>query len=185
MFKLKNNESGSGLVEVLLALVIIAAIGAVGWFVIKNHNKSSVSSAATATTTSKPSASSIKQIALSDLGVKVLDPENRGLKLNTHSYSDAYNKTHTIHYVTLDNNKYQTQCGNPVSVYSDEEVTAKAHDPNDKSITYVQIGSNWYSVGIGEAYSGTVYCQDGSTVTGYNTFVEDLIKYVSANLKTN
>ncbi len=55
MGKLRNNEKGFGTVEIILIVVIVALIGVVGWFVYKNHNKTTSTSTTTAnTTTTKP-----------------------------------------------------------------------------------------------------------------------------------
>jgi hypothetical protein len=45
--KLQNNEKGFSAVEVILVVVIVALIGVVGWFVYKNHNKTTNLNAAT------------------------------------------------------------------------------------------------------------------------------------------
>lgn len=52
MGKLRNNQKGFGTVEIILIVVIVALIGVVGWFVYKNHNKTTPSSTTTANTTS-------------------------------------------------------------------------------------------------------------------------------------
>ena len=56
MKTLKKNQSGFGAVELVLVLVIVILLGVVGWFVYKNHNKttnSSTTTSSTPTTTSK------------------------------------------------------------------------------------------------------------------------------------
>lgn len=54
MSKLRNNQKGFSAVEVVLVLVIVALMGAVGFLVYKNHNKTTTASGATSTT--KPAA---------------------------------------------------------------------------------------------------------------------------------
>jgi len=54
--KLKSDEQGFSAVEVILVLVIVVLIGAVGFLVYKNHNKTTKASVATTTTTTKPAA---------------------------------------------------------------------------------------------------------------------------------
>ncbi|HUC79020.1 MAG TPA: hypothetical protein VMQ58_02145 [Candidatus Saccharimonadales bacterium] len=50
----KRDNKGFGIVELLLVIVIIVLLGVVGWFVYKNHNKTTITKAATNTTTSNP-----------------------------------------------------------------------------------------------------------------------------------
>ncbi|HUD06300.1 MAG TPA: hypothetical protein VMR34_00265 [Candidatus Saccharimonadales bacterium] len=59
MKKLNNNDSGFSAVELILAIVILALIGTVGWLVYKNHHKTTSASAATVST-AKPVYSSTK-----------------------------------------------------------------------------------------------------------------------------
>ncbi len=90
MGKLRNNESGFGVVEIILVLVIVALIGAVGYLVYKNHSKTVVTPVA-ATTTTKPATTSPAKTAtlstatpvananlikLSELGVEITVPDS-------------------------------------------------------------------------------------------------------------
>ncbi len=51
MGKIRKNEEGFSVVEVVLVLVIVGLIGVVGWFVYNNHNKKTTPSVSTNTTT--------------------------------------------------------------------------------------------------------------------------------------
>ena len=54
MCKLRNNEKGFGAVEGLLIVVIVVLIGVVGWFVYKNHNKTTNNTTTSNTATTAP-----------------------------------------------------------------------------------------------------------------------------------
>jgi hypothetical protein len=53
MNKIKKNESGFGIVEVILVLVIIVLIGFVAWLVYKDHHKTTTASPTTTATSNK------------------------------------------------------------------------------------------------------------------------------------
>lgn len=74
--KIKNNQKGTGTIELILLVVVIAIIGFVGWFVWNNRASKSVSSPSTAQTNTQKekSATPAKQAAtyfeIKELGVK-------------------------------------------------------------------------------------------------------------------
>lgn len=62
MNRLKKNEQGFGVIEIILVLIIVILLGVVGWFVYKNHNKTTnnatTTTSNTGTTPSKTTATS-------------------------------------------------------------------------------------------------------------------------------
>jgi prepilin-type N-terminal cleavage/methylation domain-containing protein len=58
--KLKSNQNGFSVIEIIMVLVIIVLIGAVGWLVYKNHHKSTTIPAATTSTTKSTTSTSTK-----------------------------------------------------------------------------------------------------------------------------
>ena len=62
MGKLQNNEKGFGAVEGILVLVIVVIIGAVGWFVWHNHNKTTPASTTSPVATTTPTTTTPKTV---------------------------------------------------------------------------------------------------------------------------
>jgi hypothetical protein len=62
MDKLRNSQSGFGVVEVVLIVVIIALIGLAGWFVYRDHHKTTVANT-TISSSSKPATSTSTKTA--------------------------------------------------------------------------------------------------------------------------
>lgn len=59
MGKLRNDQKGFSVVEVILVLVIVILIGAVGWLVYKNHQKNTSTSTSSKTSTNTTQTSTI------------------------------------------------------------------------------------------------------------------------------
>lgn len=87
MGKLQKDEKGFSAVELVLVLVIVALIGVIGWFVYKNHNKttnnSSVSSTSNSSASTQPKTTSApdpytgwQTYSSSSLGVSFKYPAN-------------------------------------------------------------------------------------------------------------
>ncbi len=185
-----HKKHGFGLVGILLVVVVIGVVGFAGWFVWDQQNTSSSESSdnkkESSETKDNKITSSNARVELEDLGVAVEDNESRGLVLHTTSYKDTFEKQHTLYYISLENNPYESECGNPISIYAAEEAVATGPlgQGNDPSLVFKEVDGNWYSVGVGDRYSGEQYCKSGKEVEGYKEFVEDLIEYVRQNLRS-
>lgn len=70
----RRNQKGFSIVEVLVTLVIIALLATIGWLVWSRQNT-------TDNKTQDATGSQFKSVEIPELGVKIADPENRGLKI--------------------------------------------------------------------------------------------------------
>ena len=98
MNKLKQNESGFSVVEVVLVLVIVVLLGVVGWFVYKNQKKTTPSTTTTVNTTaSTPAKTTTTPVvdpyagwkSYSRYGVTFKYPSDWGFKANDTSQSSS------------------------------------------------------------------------------------------------
>jgi cytoskeletal protein RodZ len=88
MGKLNNDNNGFGGVELLLAIVIVVLLGVVGWFVYKDHNKTTTAkvatviktvtktTAATSSSTSTSTTSTTSVFKIPELGIEVTVPNS-------------------------------------------------------------------------------------------------------------
>src|SRR5689334_12158214 len=74
MITLKKNQSGFGVVEVILVIAIIAILGVVGWYVLgakKNTTTSYNNAASSSNTNTNANNSSTKYLTIKDEGIKI------------------------------------------------------------------------------------------------------------------
>lgn len=100
----KTKQSGFSVVEVLLVLLVVALVGVIGWLVWSKNSSP---------TSSRSNNTGTKSLEIPELGVKIADPENRGLAIFYDDQDAKANCTANKNYYSnnaCDNYLMSTHC---------------------------------------------------------------------------
>lgn len=172
---MKKNQKGFTLVEGLLVVIVIAVVAGVGFYVYsanKNNNKkddTAVVGSKENNTDDNEKKQPGKPVEITALGVKINDPEGRGLDLKIVNTTNAVDGGPWTRYLIKDSNEdYHTRCGYPASVSEDEDANAGS----------LKVGSRRYWVGHGTNFQA----QCDSQTEADTKYEDNLIEYIKANL---
>lgn len=170
--KIKNNQSGVAHVAIVLLIVVVLGVaGFVGWKVWDSRKDSSIiKDAASVNTSSQDTDTSDKKteagagIEIPALGIKVNDPENRGLVLETSEI--CVDECTKVDLIRDNNDSYFNECKYVASIRKIVDNDNPMADMKTTDYYYPltkKVGSNWYQVRTGSNFqSNCKYNSDGT-----------------------
>ncbi len=179
----KNQKGFAGL-EVLIIIVVVAALAGVGYYVVSNKDKdkSSDFSSSESTTSGEtsPNVASSNALEISEFGVKINDPDNRSIEVKSDLTGDVEGNEFTQYLVRDKNSEYFGRCDYAASikVVKPEYVEDDLKSP-DVARYMKKVGSKYYSVGWG-SHSQEKCMSETEQDQAYQ---ESLRLYIVANLE--
>lgn len=149
------NQKGSAVV-VLLILILLVAIGGVGYMVFTRQEDSGKKANDTATTPeiSQSTDKAIGPLEISALGVKINDPDGRGLQLQAKKVCAFECDTEDTYFVGDSNSAYLDRCGYPAGVSestADEFAESQKVAGSYRARHHKKIGDKYYYVFPGDS----------------------------------
>jgi hypothetical protein len=186
--KIKNNQSGVAHIAIVLLIVVVLGVaGFVGWKVWDIRKDSSkIKDTAPVNTSSQDTNTSNKKteagtgIEISSLGIKINDPESRGLVLETSEIcEDSCTK---VDLIRDNNDSYFNECKYVASIRKIVDNDNPMADMKSTDYYYPltkKVGSNWYQVRTGSNFQSS--CKNNSDGTNPNEAYEKSIRLYIAN----
>ena len=183
MQRINKDESGFSAVEVILVVVIVALIGVVGWFVYKDHHKTTTASTANNTSSNQP-ATTTKTTSTTSTSTKTTSTTNPYAGWNTYTASD---NTYTVNYPS---NWVSDPCSTNNTCSTTAEVDNYLSPSSNPSWQVIELNHNktsdsakaWFDAyeNVPSAYS-CVYDNSALTINGYSAYFAEYFITPNAN----
>ena len=183
---MKSNQKGS-VSAIVIALLVVIIIAGVGYIVWNNNKKDTSNSSNTSTGSSQNQGQSeiekgISQLdnpsyTLSGLGLKVQDPQDKGINVKTEDVQSPYDDSVTTYYVLTPTEYRQKGFDNVCKEigYVREVSASDAESYEGSSILVKNINGKYFT--IGGTQGGC-----GDDVDGWDAYVRDYVRYIHDNL---
>lgn len=184
----KLNQKGFGIVEVLLLIVIVGLLGVVGWLTYSRMNKNDSNSATVSESSDveETTTASGKTLEITELGIKVNDPENRGLRYEKVTLTDADGQQSQAYMIRDNNDVYFNECEYPASIsqLTDQQYENGGYsNPNDYYYNLVKkVNGKWYIVGTGTNFQSACKYDETTQDSAYKEYEDGLRQYIANNL---
>lgn len=183
---MKNNQKGFGALELIMIVVVVCLIGGVGWYVwqSKSMDTSTLETPATMSseTANKPEASN-ESLEISALGVKVNDPDGRGLQVHAEKIciSESECEPEDSHFIRDDNDEYFARCDYPTGI--SKLGTASVEYIKEDPTTYIakmakKIGDDYFYVNTGSNFQAPCNELQGDD----ESYEKEIRQYVLENM---
>ncbi|HVI69658.1 MAG TPA: hypothetical protein VM581_04325 [Magnetospirillaceae bacterium] len=141
---MNRNQKGFGVVEIIIILVVLAAVGVGAWYVWQANNKKTDN----LQVTNKP-------LEIPEFGIKINDPDGRNLQMHAQKICAAECDTENSYFIRDNNNAYFGRCEYPVIISKIEErfaqdVTSKKIDNTYFHVSYAHFQSQCMNLEAGD-----------------------------------
>ena len=162
--KSKNSSAGFSPLVGIILLAVVAILGFAGWYVFKQSRENGNTEQSQNVV---PEPSSVKIV---DLGLKIVDANSRGLRVEKVEVQGSYGGSDTVYAITPADYsaEYKAVCKHPSFV---SETTA-----DDSSTNAIKIGEKYYFVG-----KTILGCGGSADMT---TYINDLHTYIVDNIQS-
>lgn len=179
-------QKGFTLVEVFIVVVVVGLLSGAGYYIYNNQHKTKNNTAsqtpASTNNSSKTTASSSqKPLEISELGLKINDPENRGLsyaKVNTCEVECS-----DVNMVRDNNDEYFNACEYPasISVLTESEAQFDIGHKTYFATKVKKINGKWFEITNGTHYQAA--CRPDKDANSLDAMYEDSLRqYLADNL---